>query len=54
MYSVATYAGNLVLNYNLDLQQFVVPRLLQAMAFVMKLSQCFIQRPAGYIVRLKV
>ena len=37
MYSVATYVGNSVLNYNLDLQQFVVPRLLRAGAFVMKL-----------------
>ena len=25
MYNVATYIGNSVLNYNLDLQQFVVP-----------------------------
>ena len=37
MYSVATYTGNSVLNYNPDLQQFVIHRLLQAMAFVMEL-----------------
>ena len=36
MYSVATYAGNSVLFYNLDLKQFVVPRLLRAGAFVTK------------------
>ena len=34
MYSVATYIDSSVLNYNLDFQQFVVPRLLQAGDFV--------------------
>ena len=53
MYSVATYTSNSVLNYNLNLQQFVVPRLLQAMAFVQKFSKV-LQRPVGYIVILKV
>ena len=51
MYSIATYDGNSVLNCNLNLQQFVVPRLLQARAFVTK---GFIQRPVGYTVILKV
>ena len=51
MYSVVTYAGNSVLNYNLDYNSLLY---LDYCELGLLLQNLFVQRPVGYTVILKV